>query len=341
MATSAKSSSSSRSSPDMPCRTRVALSLLSRVTDYCRRPDGSINRRLIGFLDFKSAPNPTPANGVSSSDVSVDPSRRLWFRLYTPSSSSSSSPLPVLVFFHGGGFCFLSAASRAYDAVCRRFARKLPAVVVSVNYRLAPEHRFPSQYDDGFDVLRFLDETSALPPIADVSKCFLAGDSAGANIAHHVAVRACRPEEKRLERVRVVGLVSIQPFFGGTERTESETRLVDAPLVSVPRTDICWKAFLPEGADRDHWAANVSGPNAVDVAGLEGFPAALVFVGGFDPLRDWQKRYCEWLRRSGKKAALVEYPTMFHAFYIFPEVAHSTKLIMEVKDFIHGHVSRK
>ncbi|XP_030551352.2 probable carboxylesterase 18 [Rhodamnia argentea] len=340
MATSAKSSSSS-SSLDMPWKTRVAISILSRVTDYCRRPDGTINRRLLGFLDFKSPPNPTPVNGVSSSDVPVDPSRDLWFRLYTPAASTTSPSLPVLVFFHGGGFSFLSPASKAYDAVCRRFARKVPAVVVSVNYRLAPEHRFPSQYDDGFDVLRFLDdESSVLPPIADLSKCFLAGDSAGGNIAHYMAVRACQ-SEKKLQRVRVVGLVAIQPFFGGTERTESETRLEEAPLVSVRRTDWCWKALLPEGEDRDHWAANVSGPNAVDVAGLEGFPATLVVAAGFDPLRDWQKRYYEWLRRSGKEAELVDYPTMFHAFYIFPEVAQSTELIRKVKDFIQNLVTRE
>ncbi|KAF8037848.1 hypothetical protein BT93_B0633 [Corymbia citriodora subsp. variegata] len=327
-------------SPEMPWKTRIAVSLISRVTDLCCRSDGTLNRRLLGFLELKSTPNPIPVRGVSSSDVTVDPSRHLWFRLFTPSSAPSApASLPVLVFFHGGGFCFLSAASSAYDAVCRRFARKLPAVVVSVNYRLAPEHRFPSQYDDGFDVLRFLDENpSALPPFADVSRCFLAGDSAGANIAHHVAVRACQSERK-LARVRLAGLVVIQPYFGGTERTESEIRLTEAPFVSVPRTDWCWKALLPEGADRDHGAANVSGPNAVDMAGLEGFPATVVVVGGFDPLRDWQKRYYEWLRRSGKAAELVEYPTMFHAFYIFPEVPLSTQLILKVKDFIDNQKS--
>ncbi|KAL3721303.1 hypothetical protein ACJRO7_033750 [Eucalyptus globulus] len=338
MATSAKKPAPS--SPEMPWKTRVVVAVVSRVTDLCCRSDGTVNRRLLGFLNFKSPPNPDPVRGVSSSDVTVDPSRPLWFRVFTPSAPASpAASLPVLVFFHGGGFCYLGAASSAYDAVCRRFARKLPAVVVSVEYRLAPEHRFPSQYDDGFDVLRFLDENpSALPPVADVSKCFLAGDSAGANIAHHVAVRASLPERK-LARVRVVGLVAIQPFFGGEERTESEIRLTGAPLVSVPRTDWCWRVFLPEGADRDHWAVNVSGPNAADVAGLEEFPATVVFVGGFDPLRDWQKRYCEWLRKSGKAAELVEFPTMFHAFYIFPEVAQSTQLILKVKDFVHNLLS--
>jgi acetyl esterase/lipase len=208
-----------------------------------------------------------------------------------------------------------------------------------VNYRLAPEHRFPSPYDDGLDVLKFLDrdrnrnrnrDVQVLPEIADVSKCFLAGDSAGGNLAHHLAVRACR---ERFRVVNVVGLISIQPYFGGEERTESEIRLARAPLVSMARTDWLWKAFLPDGANRDHEAANVSGPNAVDISGLE-FPDTIVFVGGFDPLQDWQRRYYNWLKKSGKEALLMEYPNMIHAFYLFPELPESSQLIGQVKDFI-------
>ncbi|KAJ7970085.1 Alpha/beta hydrolase-3 [Quillaja saponaria] len=281
-----KSKSSETQRPSLPWKTRLSVSFLSALTDAARRSDGTVNRRLLNFLDRKISANPTPINGVKSSDITVDPTRNLWFRLFIPTTTTSTS-LPVVVFFHGGGFTYLSAASFAYDAVCRRFSRRISAVVVSVNYRLCPEYRYPSQYDDGFDVLKFLDENrDVLPQIADLSKCFLAGDSAGANLAHHVAVRACR---ERLREVKIIGLVSIQPWFGGEERTESEIRLEGAPLVSVARTDWIWKLFLPDGSDRDHEAVNVSGPNAIDISGLD-YPDTLVFVGGFDPLQDWQKR---------------------------------------------------
>lgn len=170
-----------------------------------------------------------------------------------------------------------------------------------------------------------------LPPNADLSRCFLAGDSAGANVAHHVAVESCRTETFRT--LKLVGLVSIQPFFGGEERTESEKRLIGSFLVSMARTDWCWKVFLPEGSNRDHPAANVSGPNAVDISGME-FPDTVVFVGGFDPLQDWQRRYYDWLKKSGKRATLIEYPNMSHAFYVFPELSESSQLIMQVKDFV-------
>lgn len=169
-----------------------------------------------------------------------------------------------------------------------------------------------------------------LPQNADVSKCFLAGDSAGANVAHNVTLRACGSEFRAL---KIKGLISIQPFFGGEERTDSELKLPGSFIVSVERTDKMWKLFLPDGSNRDHVACNVSGPNAVDLSGLD-YPETLVFVAGFDPLKDWQKRYYEWLRKSGKEVTLVEYPNMIHAFYVFPELPEASQLILQVKDFI-------
>ncbi|KAH7833776.1 hypothetical protein Vadar_009632 [Vaccinium darrowii] len=133
--------------PSLPWKTRIALSVVTTVTNAAQRRDGTINRPLLKLVSFTSPPNPKPINGVYSSDVTVDPSRNLWFRIFGP--TTATQPLPVMVFFHGGGFAFLTADAKAYDAVCRRFAREISAVVVSVNYRLAPEHRYPAQYDDG------------------------------------------------------------------------------------------------------------------------------------------------------------------------------------------------
>ncbi|KAK2989298.1 hypothetical protein RJ640_026681 [Escallonia rubra] len=328
----------STASLSLPWKTRVALALITTVTDASRRRNGTVNRRLLSMLDFKSPPSPNPVNGVKSFDVAVDPSRCLWFRVYVPTAAGK---LPVVVFFHGGGFIYLSPDGKAYDAVCRRFARKIPAVVVSVNYRLAPEHRYPAQYDDGFDVLRFLDDEGnggkVLPADADVSCCFLAGDSAGGNLAHHVARRA---SENKFRLLKVIGLVAIQPFFGGEERTEAEKRLVGMPLTTLPRTDFMWKAFLPPGSDRDHEAVNVSGPRAVDISKLE-FPATMVVVAGFDMLQDWQRRYYEWLRRCGKEAWLREYPNTIHAFYIFPELPESGQLMSEVREFVQQQMEKR
>ncbi|XP_051148334.1 probable carboxylesterase 18 [Andrographis paniculata] len=327
--------------PVLPWKTRLSLFFLSAINDAARRTDGTVNRRLFDVIElcsFKTPPDPKPRNGVTTSDLTIDPSRNLWFRIFLPSPNDDPPRLPVVVFFHGGGFVYLAPDFKAYDNVCRRFAREIRAVVVSVNYRLAPEHRYLAQYDDGFDVLKFLDDRSdVLPENADISQCFLAGDSAGGNLAHHVAKRACQSEFNRL---KVMGVVAIQPFFEGQERTRSEIELagVDA-VVSTERTDWMWKAFMPleDKWDRDHEVINVSGPRAPDISKLKDFPAAMVVVGGFDSLKDWQLRYYEYLKKSGKKAYLVEFPDMIHAFYIFPELPQSAHLISEIRQFIYAH----
>ncbi|CAJ1952423.1 unnamed protein product [Sphenostylis stenocarpa] len=322
----------------LPWKVRFSYFLISTVSDASRRSNATINRRLWNLVDLQVRPKSTSINGVSSSDVTVDASRKLWFRLYIPSSSPavSAASLPVIVYFHGGGFTFCTAASTFYDTVCRLYSRAINAVVVSINYRLTPEHRYPSQYNDGFDVLKFLDENgTVLPKIADVSKCCLAGDSAGANLAHHVAVRVCK---EKLRTVKVIGLISVQPFFGGEERTDSEIRLTRVPFLSVDRTDWHWKVFLPNGSNRDHEASNVSGPNAVDISGLD-YPNTIVFMGGFDPLRDWQRKYYEWLRKSGKEAEFIDYPNAPHAFYVFPELPLVSLFISHVKEFVTKQLS--
>ncbi|CAL9135297.1 unnamed protein product [Musa textilis] len=213
-----------RASPPLPWKTRLYIALLSAVTDGVRRSDGTINRCLLSFFDARSSASAKPRRGVRTADVSVDPSRDLWFRLFVPSSASSGR-IPVIVYFHGGGFAYLSPASRAYDAFCRRICREINALVVSVNYRLAPEHRYPAPYEDAVDVLRFLNDgglasaDATAAGLADLSRCFLAGDSAGGNMVHHVARRWAADAPGGWKNLRLAGMVLIQPFFGGEERT--------------------------------------------------------------------------------------------------------------------------
>lgn len=129
----------------------------------------------------------------------------------------------------------------------------------------------------------------------------------------------------------------IQPFFGGEKRTDSEIRLDGSvPLLSLTRTDWLWNAFMPLGEpyNRDHPIINVSGPNAIDISKVD-LPPIMVVATGFDILRDWQIRYYEWLKKSGKEAYLVDYPNTFHGFYLFSELPEYEQLTLNVKSFIH------
>ncbi|KAF5802732.1 putative carboxylesterase [Helianthus annuus] len=295
----------------LPWKTRIAIKLTEIGFDLIIKKDGTLNQSLLKFIGIRTSPS--LSNGVKTHDVEVDPTRKLWFRVFVPTQYAEQE-LPVMVFFHGGGFIVLNPAAKKYDDVCRKFARELPAIVVS-----------------------FLDieenRSKWLPENANISRCFIGGDSAGGHITHYVAERA---SQFNFQRLRVIGLVVIQPFFGGEERTDSEIRLDGtAPILSLKRTDVLWKAFLPLGEpyNRDHPSINVSGPNAADISKVD-LPPTMVVVAGFDILRDWQIRYYEWLKKSGKEAYLMDYPNMFHAFYLFPELPESDQLILEVKDFI-------
>ncbi|CAO2141308.1 unnamed protein product [Urochloa humidicola] len=322
---------------------RLTLKAVDRVADATRRSDGTVNRRALSLLDPRVPAISSPCRGVSSRDLLLDPSTRLRARLFHPSpakskatsSSASAAALPVIVFFHGGGFAFLSAASPAYDAACRRIARYSNAAVLSVDYRRAPEHRFPAAYDDGLAALRFLDgEPKNLPVLLDASRCYLAGDSAGGNIAHNVARRYAAASSS-FRNVRLAGVIAIQPFFGGEERTPAELRLDGAaPIVSVDRADWMWRAFLPLGADRTHPAANFAHPDAAVGLDSPAFPPVLLAIGGFDPLQDWQRRYGEMLKGMGKDVRVVEYPDAIHAFYVFPVFDDARDFIIRIAEFV-------
>ncbi|KAL4184139.1 hypothetical protein AMTRI_Chr11g158490 [Amborella trichopoda] len=345
-----------QTSPTLPWKTRIFISLMGSLMDLCRRENGTVNRRLLNLLEQKSTANGKPeiVNGdpettVTARDVTLDPAKNLWVRVFTPDRKPDGLPgsgFPVIVFFHGGGFVFMSPKSRPYHDLCKRFSGEMPAIVVSVNYRLAPENRFPAPYDDGVEVVRWIAgagkqfgddgklvlEKGGLFETADTSRCFLVGDSAGGNIVHHVGRRIAEEAAEFLP-LKVVGHVLLQPFFGGEERLPSELKLKNMPLVSVDRADWHWKVFLPENSDRDHPACNVSSPNSPDISELD-FPASLVVIGGFDPLQDWQRRIFEWLKKNGKVVELVEFPKAFHGFYGFPEIPEANQFFLDLKAFI-------
>lgn len=172
--------------------------------------------------------------------------------------------------------------------------------------RRAPEHKFPSAYDDCYAALQWLQcghATRSLPrhinpACIDLSRVYLCGDDAGGNIAHHVAVRAAESSDGdalSTSPVSIKGLLLLSPLFGGQERTAAEIRSQNRKNGSVPMSgnvaslDWGWKAFLPHGANRDHPACNIFGRNSPDFAGVA-LPPMLMIIGGLDVLQDWEVR---------------------------------------------------
>lgn len=160
-------------------------------------------------------------------DVVFDHVHNLQLRLYKPAKPSSSK-LPIFYYIHGGGFCIGSRTWPNCQNYCFGLASELQAVIVAPDYRLAPENRLPAAIEDGYAAVEWLQAQATaeepdtwLTGVADFSRVFISGDSAGGNIAHHLAVWL-GAGSGRLAPVRVRGYVYLAPFFGGTVRTEFE-----------------------------------------------------------------------------------------------------------------------
>lgn len=326
----------------VPLNTWVLISNFKLAYNMLRRPDGTFNRDLAEFLDRKVPANTVPVDGVFSFDH-LDRATGLLNRVYMLSSQNQSQwgivdldkPLsttgivPVIVFFHGGSFAHSSANSAIYDTFCRRLVNLCKAVVISVNYRRSPENRYPCAYDDGWNALKWVKTRTWLQSGKNGNvSVYLAGDSSGGNIAHHVAVRAAEAE------VEVLGNILLHPMFGGQDRTKSEKLLDGKYFVTVQDRDWYWRAYLPEGEDRDHPACNPFGPRGRSIEGLM-FPKSLVVVAGLDLIQDWQLAYVEGLKRNKQQVKLLFLEQATIGFYFLPNNDHFFCLMEEIKNFVN------
>lgn len=251
-------------------------------------PDGSLNRPLHFPISPPTAAGEQTLTIAISKDLPLNPLNKTWLRLYIPNPPPTNK-LPVIVYIHGGGFILLSAASSIMHDACVLRAAKIPALIVSVEYRLAPEHRLPAAYDDAAEALlwvrdqaRCVDSAAVDPWLrdyADFRNCFIMGTSAGGNIAYQLGLRSLNLD---LEPLKIGGLILNQPYFGGVERTDSEARSVDDKSLPLAANDVMWELALPIGADRDHEYCN---PMTM-IAKAKGLPRCLVKGFAGDPLLD-------------------------------------------------------
>lgn len=329
----------------VPLNMWVLISNFKLAYNLLRRPDGTFNRDLAEFLDRKVPANANPVDGVFSFDVIVDIETNLLIRIYRPSEGErhvsivdlekpvTSEVLPVIIFFHGGSFAHSSANSAIYDTLCRRLVGICNAVVVSVNYRRAPENRYPCAYEDGWGALKWVSTRSWLQSRKDKKvHIYLAGDSSGGNIVHHVALRAVE------SGIEVMGNMLLNPLFGGEGRTESEKRLDGKYFVKVQDRDWYWKAFLPEGEDRDHQACNPFGPKGRNLEGIA-FPKSLIVVAGLDLVQDWQLAYAKGLEKAGQDVKLLFLDQATIGFYLLPNNEYFSTVMDEIKEFVRCDLS--
>jgi acetyl esterase/lipase len=180
-------------------------------------------------------------------------------------------------------------------------AKDLNVIIVSVEYRLAPEHRLPAAYDDAVEALHWIKTTQDdwLREYADLSNTFIMGISAGGNIAYHAGLRVA-VEVDKLEPLVIKGLILQHPFFGGSQRTESELRLVNDKILPQSVSDALWELSLPI-ADRDHEYSNPTvggGSQILEKIKLLGWRVLVVGCDG-DPLFDREVELAKLMEEKG------------------------------------------
>jgi acetyl esterase len=230
--------------------------------------------------------------------------RPIAVRIYTPRTGSEL--LPLVLFFHGGGFTIGSLDS--HDAVCRMLCIDADCLVVSVDYRLAPEHPFPGAVDDAVEALGWV-WGNARRLGGDQRRIAVAGDSAGGTLAAVCAIKA------RDHQMALCLQFLIYPGVAARQDSASHQRLANGYLLDARTIQWFFGHYLRSDADRLDWRfAPLEAEPAVD---LQGVAPALIMVAGFDPLHDEGVAYAERLESAGVAVELYDYDGMIHGFFQF------------------------
>jgi acetyl esterase len=242
------------------------------------------------------------------------PGGSLPLRIYTP---LGEGPFPLMLFFHGSGFVVCSLDT--HDAMCRNLCSGAGCVVVSVDYRLAPEHKFPAAPDDCLAATRWAVANAAALG-ADPGRVFVAGDSAGGNLA---AVTALRIRDEG--GPALLGQLLIYPV---TEYYDPGTpsMVENAEGYGLTRDGMIWfwNHYL---ADPSHGANPHASP--LRAADLTGLPQALVVTAEYDPLRDEGEYYADQLRQAGVPTQMTRWDGMNHGFFFWPGVVDRAGTAMD------------
>ncbi len=254
------------------------------------------------FRETRPASTPTPPQIGMVRDLTADgPLGPIPLRVYRPAGVPASTPLAVLVFFHGGGWVI--GDLETHDVLCRQLTAGSGVSVVSVDYRLAPEHKFPAAVDDAWAATRWV-VAHAGELAVDASRLAVGGDSAGGNLAAVVALLA---RDKGAPAIAVQ--VLIYPVTDLVGETRSYRDFAEGYLLT--REGMRWfiAHYLTAEAEAADWRAS-----PIRAQSLAGLPPALIVTAGFDPLRDEGEAYAERLRDAGVRVDSVCYGGMIHGF---------------------------
>lgn len=256
---------------------------------------------------------PGPEAGVDSHDIGIPgPMGTLPARVYMPEEAEAGTALPVIVYFHGGGW--VVADLNVYDATPRALAAGTGALVISVDYRHAPEFKFPAAHDDAWTAYEWVVENIHTLG-GDSARIAVAGESAGANLATNVSLMA-----KERQATMPVHQLLVYPVAGNDTNTPSYRE--NAEALPLGKADMEWffEHVLADPADADDPRLDL-----VSRTDLEGLPPATVITAQIDPLRSEGQTYAENLEAAGVEVNALQFDGVTHEFFGMAAVLDEAK----------------
>jgi acetyl esterase len=263
-----------------------------------------------------------PSVGAAVSRTIPGPAGELDARLYLP---DTDGPFPTVVFFHGGGFVLGSIGT--HDWLCRHLTRESGCAVLSVDYRLAPEHPFPAAVKDAYAAV----EWAAANPDAvnGTGEIAVAGDSAGGTLA---AVAALMAAERGGPEIAYQALL-----YPGVGIEEDQSSVREHTGIVLSEVDMDWFEDCYYGSEIHKRNPYADPTNAADVSGVA--PTTVV-TAGFDPLRDGGRAYAEQLVHDGVPTRYENYDSMVHGFMTFREIDRARDAIADIADDLADALGR-
>jgi acetyl esterase len=237
-------------------------------------------------------------------------------RLYVPIGAAAGVAQPGLVYFHGGGWVIGDLES--HDGVCRHLANASGCRVVSVDYRMAPEHKFPAAFDDSAAATRFVFDNAAALGI-DPARIAVGGDSAGGNLAAAVALLSAQGELPKL-----AFQLLIYPVVDLTMTFDSYRRVTDGVLLTAGSMRWFVDLYLSSPADRIDWRAS-----PIRAPDLSGTPPAFVLTVAHDPLCDEGIAYAKRLDREGVRVMHMHLSDQIHGFLTMGRIVRASALVTD------------
>jgi acetyl esterase/lipase len=252
------------------------------------------------YRETRTALQPEAPDMAVVKDLSADSAAGpVPLRLYRP--AVDGAPLPALIYFHGGGWVI--GDLETHDVLCRQLAEQSGFAVVAVDYRLAPEHKFPAAVDDCWAATRWIASHAGELGI-DGGRLAVGGDSAGGNLAAVIALMA------RDAGGPALGFqLLIYPATDLTRTAASHTEFADGYLLTRNMTGWFTAHYVRNAGDETDWKGS-----PLRTASLAGVAPALIITAGFDPLRDEGEAYARRLREAAVTVDYICYGGMIHGF---------------------------